>query len=148
MKSKKKRLIKKSNQPTEEFIKDFIGDDAWNRLMSFEDMLKVNYDLFREIKYPFGNDYGWGFRYSHKKKLLLYVFFEEDGFCCTISINDKGAKEVEAKLNNFLPKTQSLWENRYPCGELGGWIHYSVESDKELPDIISLIGVKVKPKRA
>lgn len=88
--------------------------------MGFEDMLKLNYDLFREIKYPFGNDYGWGFRYSHKKKLLLYVFFEEDGFCCTISINDKGAEEIESILSDLLPKTQNLWINRYPCGKLGG----------------------------
>lgn len=143
----KKRLSEKSNQPSEEFIKMFMGDDAWSRLMHFEDMLKRYYDLSREIKFPFGNDYGWSFRYAHKNTLLLYVFFEEHGFCCTISINDKGAQEVESILSDLHPKIQTLWKNRYPCGDFGGWIHHSVEADNELPDLIRLICIKVKPKR-
>lgn len=143
----KKRLNDKSYQPTEEFIKDFIGDSAWRQLMRLEDMLKSNYNLFREIKFPYGNNDGWGFRYTHKKRLLFYAFFEENGFCCTISINDKGAQEIESKLSDFLPETQNLWKNRYPCGDFGGWIHYSVESDEELSDLIRLVGVKVKPKK-
>lgn len=94
-----------------------------------------------------GNDYGWSFRYVHKKTLLLYVFFEENGFCCTISINDKGAQKVESILNDLSPEIQSVWNNRYPCGDFGGWIHYSVEADYELPDLIRLISIKVKPKK-
>lgn len=143
----KKRLTEKFHQPPEGLIKIFMGEDAWNRLMRFEDMLKVNYDLSREIKFPFGNDYGWGFRYVHKKTLLLYVFFEENGFCCTISINDKGAHKVESILSDLHPEIQTLWNNRYPCGDYGGWIHYSVDTDYELPDLIRLIGIKVKPKK-
>ena len=143
----KKRLTEKLHQPPEEFIRIFMGDDAWSRLMRFEDMLKENYDLSREIKFPFGNEYGWSFRYIHKKSLLLYVFFEENGFCCTISINDKGAHEVESILNDLQPETQTVWNNRYPCGDFGGWIHYSVEADNELFDIIRLVGIKVKPKK-
>jgi len=143
----KRRLTEKSHQPQEEFIRVFMGDDAWSRLMRFEDMLKANYDLSREIKFPFGNDYGWSFRYTHKKSLLLYVFFEENGFCCTISINDKGAQEVESILSDLQPEIQTLWNNRYPCGDFGGWIHHSVETDNELPDLIRLIGIRVKPKK-
>jgi hypothetical protein len=125
-----------------------MGDDAWERLMRFEDMLRERYDLYREMKFPFGNEYGWGFRYSHKKLLLLYVFFEKNGFCLTISINDKGAQQVEAILGDLLSETQALWKNRYPCGDSGGWIHYSALSDDVLPDIIRLIGIKVKPRKA
>lgn len=143
----KKRLTDKFHQPSEEFIKIFVGNDAWSRLMRFENMLKVNYDLSREIKFPFGKDYGWSFRYIHKKTLLLYVFFEENGFCCTISINDKGAQKVESILNDLCPGIQTVWKNRYPCGDFGGWIHYSVETDNELTDLIRLIGIKVKPKK-
>lgn len=144
----KKRLTEKFHQPSEKFIKSFMGDDAWDLLMRFENMLKVHYDLSREIKFPFGNDYGWSFRYVHKKTLLLYVFFEEKGFCSTISINDKGAQKVESILSNLCPEIQTVWKNRYPCGDYGGWIHHSVEADYELPDLIRLIGIKVKPKKA
>jgi hypothetical protein len=75
---------------------------------------------------------------------LLYVFFEENGFCSTLSISDKGAPQVEAMQSELLPVTQALWKNRYPCGSLGGWIHYSVKADEELYDLIRLVGVKVK----
>jgi hypothetical protein len=128
-----------------------MGNDPWQRLMLFENLLREKYALNREIKFPFGNNYGWSFRYTHNKTLLLYVFFEENGFCCTISISGKGAVEVEAMLKELNPKLQTMWENRYPCGyhgeHYGGWIHYSIENDDELLDIIRLIGVKVKPKK-
>lgn len=143
----KKRFTEKYQQPPEELIRLFMGDDAWQRLMRFEEMLRERYDLSREMKYPFGNEYGWGFRYSHKKSLLLYVFFEEGGFCCTISINDAGAREVDVMLGDLLPEIQWIWINRYACGADGGWINRSVDSDEELPDLVRLIGVKVKPKK-
>lgn len=142
----KRRLTEKSLEPTEEHIRLFLGETAWERLLRFEGMLRERYDLNRELKFPFGNDYGWGFRYSHKKALLLYVFFEEEGFCCTISINDKGAQKVAAILNDLLPEIQSIWINRYPCGTDGGWLNRSVASDDELPDLLRLVGVKVKAK--
>lgn len=143
----KKRLTEKFHQPTEEFIRLFMGDDAWQRLMRFEEMLRERYDLNREMKFPFGNEYGWGFRYAHKKALLLYIFFEEGGFCCTISINDTGAQKVEAMLGDLLPEIQAIWLNRYACGADGGWLNRSVASNDELPDLIRLVGVKVKPKK-
>lgn len=143
----KKRITEKFNQPTEGFVQLFMGDDAWQRLMRFEEMLRERYDLNREMKFPFGNEYGWGFRYSHKKSLLLYVFFEEGGFCCTISINDAGAQEVEAMLGDLLSEIQAIWINRYAYGADGGWLNRSVVSDDELPDLVRLVGVKVKPKK-
>jgi len=148
----KKRLIEKAYPPNEEFIQSCMSNDAWRRLMTFEELLRERYNLNREIKFPFGNDYGWGFRYTHNKALLLYVFFEENGFCCTISIGGKGAIEVEKIFHELNPKLQTMWKNRYPCGyhgeHYGGWIHYSVERDDELLDMIRLVGVKkVKGRR-
>lgn len=145
--NKQVRLTEKYQKPPEAFIRVFMGKEAWERLMCFEEMLRERYDLSREIKFPFGNEYGWSFRYAHKKSLLLYVFFEEGGFCCTISINDKGAQEVEAMFGDLLPEIQACWINRYACGADGGWIHHSVVSDDELPDLVRLAGVKVKPKK-
>lgn len=143
----KERLTNKDVMPTQEVINSFIGDESAKRLSLFEKMLGENYDLNRELKFPFGNNYGWAYRYTHKKSLLLNVFFEKGGFCCTLSINDKGAEVVDTIIDTMLPETKVLWENRYPCGKIGGWIHYSVSNDKELKDIIQLLSVKVKPKK-
>lgn len=142
----KKRLTEKAHQPTEVLVQALLGDVAWQRLMCFEEMLQERYSLNREMKFPFGERHGWGFRYSHKKALLLYVFFEESRFCCTISINDTRAQQVEAMLGDLQPKTQDLWLHRYPCGANGGWLHYPVASDEEMLDLIQLVGVKVNPK--
>lgn len=146
--TEKKRLTEKAQPPTEEEVRQFIGDDAWQRLARFEALLRERYDLTRELKFPFGPSYGWGFRYGHKKSLLLYVFFEEGGFCCTISINDHGAPKVESMLKDMRPEMQVLWANRYPCGKNGGWIHYSVNRDEELADLIRFVSAKVKGKKS
>jgi hypothetical protein len=49
-------------------------------------------------------------------------------------------------IHELLPEIQTIWTNRYACGAEGGWLNRSVESDNELPDLVRLIGVKVKPK--
>ena len=145
--SAKKRLFEKTHQPTEGEIKSFIGNNAWQQLMNFESMLHKCYNLNREIKFPFGNNYGWSFRYTHNKTLLLYVFFEEGGISCTLSISDKGAPKAEAMQGDLQPDIQQLWKNRYPCGDIGGWIHCSIEDGKELSDIVKLLSAKVNYKK-
>lgn len=144
---KQSRLKEKAHQPTEDFIQLYMGEDTWNRLMRFEAMLRERYDLNREMRFPFGNEYGWGFRYAHKKSLLLYTFFEKDSFCCTLSINDAGALAVEAMLGDLRPEVQRIWTNRYGCGADGGWLNLSVVSDDVLPDLVRLVAVKVKPNK-
>lgn len=143
----KERWVERHPQPTEELVRTFMGADAWRRLMRLEELLRERYDLHREMKFPFGNEYGWSFRYTHKKALLLYVFFEKGGFCCTLSINDAGAPKVEAMLNELRPEIQSAWKSRYACGAEGGWLNRSVASHGELPDLVRLAGVKVKQKK-
>jgi len=143
----KERLTNKKVVPDQETVNRFLGRKGVSRLSLFEKMLRKNYDLSRELKFPFGTNYGWAYRYTHKKALLLHVFFEKNGFCCTVSINDCGAGVVAEIINSMLPKTQELWANRYPCGKEGGWIHYSVTKDEELQDIIQLAGCKIKPKK-
>lgn len=146
-KIEKERLLSKEASPTQEIMNNLLGEEGMRLLTLFEKMLQENYDLNRELKFPFGNSYGWSYRYTHKKALLLYLFFEKGGFCCTVSINDRGAETVNEIINTMLPKTKELWANRYPCGKEGGWVNYSVSSDEELKDIIRLVGCKVKPKK-
>ncbi len=145
-KVEKERMLNKEEIPTQETINNLLGEEGMHRLMLFEKMLRENYDLNRELKFPFGNSYGWAYRYTHKKALLLYIFFEKNGFCCTVSINDGGAGMVNEIIGIMLPKTKTLWANRYPCGKEGGWVNYSVYGDEELQDIIRLVACKVKPK--
>lgn len=136
------RLIDKQQPPTEGQIHQFIGADALGLLAQFEEGLSQRYDLKRELRFPFGKQYGWGYRYAHKKTLLCYLFFEKGGIACTLSINDKGASKVEALFDQLQPHMQELWHQRYPCGKVGGWLHPKIKTNQDVADILLLIGAK------
>lgn len=103
--------------------------------------------MVRELKYPFGSDYGWGYKYSHKQAHLCYAFFETGAVTVTLQLGDKAVPALEALLPGMLPKTRELWASRYPCGKSGGWVHYRVLDTSELDDVFELIKIKKRPKR-
>ena len=141
------RMLDKRKKPTEELIARTLGTECAARMRTLESYLGRTYALTRELRFPFGNNYGWGYKYAHGRKHLCYLFFEEGAFTVTLQIGDDGAPAVEAALPGLLPQTQALWAKRYPCGDLGGWIHYRVLADAELPDLQTLIRIKVKPPK-
>ena len=53
------------------------------------------------------------------------------------------AEQIIAEMS---PKARELWANRYPCGDIGGWIHYRVLEDEELEEVISFVNAKRAPK--
>jgi hypothetical protein len=138
------RILSK-DAPSEQQIADTLKS-ASEYLNSLEAFLCTNYDITRELKYPFGKDYGWGYKYSHKQTHLCYVFFESGAITVTLQLGDKLVPALEALLPRLLPKTQQLWASRYPCGEHGGWVHYRIQSDEELGDVYKLISIKKRPK--
>ena len=141
------RLLDKSIMPDEARIQEHLGEESHKRLVAMERRLQVDYQLSRELKFPFGNSYGWGYKFSHKSSHLCYAFFEKNAFTIMLQIGDKQVSLLESRLSGFLRKTQELWENRYPCGERGVWIHYRVLADDELTDVIKLLAIRKKPFR-
>ena len=139
------RMTDKNAVPDEASIKEYIGEKSSERLASLEEKLNKNYQISRELKFPFGNSYGWGYKYSHKSAHLCYVFFEKGAFTVTLQIGDKEVPLAEKVISSMLERTQELWANRYPCGEHGGWVHYRVLSDDEIGDVFGLIAVRKKP---
>lgn len=139
------RLLDKSVIPDEATIREHLGEESFKRLADMENLLRENYQLSREMKFPFGNSYGCGYKYSHKSSHLCYVFFEKNTFTVMLQIGDNKVSLLENQLSSFLQKTQDLWDSRYPCGEHGGWIHYRVFADDELADVIKLLTIRKKP---
>ena len=139
------RMLDKFNEPTAEQVKDYLGSESYKRLVALEDYLKSRYLLSKEMRFPFGSNYGWGYKYSHKTAHLCYAFFEKDAFTVTLQIGDKQVHLVEDMFNTLSHKTRELWNIRYPCGEHGGWVHYRVLGDDDLTDICKLIEAKKKP---
>jgi hypothetical protein len=138
------RMLDTDRQPTLEEIHETIGSNGVKLLEELEGFLTNHYDLLSEVRFPFGNNYGWGMKYSHKSKHLCYIFFEKGAFTVTIQLGKKELPALQEKLPALSPKTNEIWENRYPCGD-GGWIHYRVLIQLDLQDIKELITVKIKP---
>lgn len=140
------RMLDKRKKPTEEAIARYLGEESAARLRALEAHLAAQYNLTRELRFPFGNNYGWGYKLSDGRKHLCYVFFEEGAFTVTLQIGDGSVPAMEERLPSLLPQTQKLWADRYPCGDNGGWMHYRVLSDEVLPDIFALINIKAPPR--
>lgn len=107
--------------------------------------VKKQYDLKKELKFPFGNNYGWGYKYSHKATHLCYAFFEKEAFTILIQIGDNQVSIIESMINTLSEKTKELWETRYPCGNHGGWIQYRILGEEDFLNVIKFINVKKCP---
>lgn len=141
------RLSDKTRTPTPAEIEVFIGVEAQHQLAALEGQLAARYDLSRELRFPFGKDYGWGYKFSHKSAHLLYVFFARGVLVATLQIGDAQVAKLEVALPGLSLKAQQLWKNRYPCGKQGGWIHYEIDADDDLSDVLALVAIRKKPAR-
>lgn len=72
-----------------------MGKEAYERLLMFDDIIHQRYHIVKELKFPFGNEYGWDYKYAHRSKHLCYAFFEKGAFNVMIQI---GKNEVSRLL--------------------------------------------------
>jgi len=136
-------MLDKKNKPTDAQVEAYMGAEAAERLRKFESYLQSNYDLAREMRFPYGNSYGWGYKYSHKSAHLCDVFFEDGAF--TVMLQVGKAKAVEEVMTELSPMAQELWAERHPCGTGGGWIHYQVLDDSAVSDVCKFVYARKKP---
>lgn len=136
------RNLDKEHQPDTTEIKRFIGNENHDRLMALLEELNKHYDLQKELRFPFGNTYGWGYKISHKKTHLCYLFFEKGAFSLMVQIGDKQIANLELVYDRLSSKAKVEWKDRYPCGEIGGWVNHRVLDDADINDVLLLIQAK------
>lgn len=141
------RMLDKARRPEPGQICAYIGADAYGRLSALETALAARYDLTKELRFPFGNSYGWGYKYAHKSNHLCYAFFEKGAFTIMVQIGDRQVPALDRELTELSEKAQDLWAGRYPCGEKGGWVRDRVLCDTDLEDVLRLIQCKKPPVR-
>jgi len=135
-------MLNKQTIPAEDEINKFIGKKSVENIESIKKSLEKIFDINVELKFPFGNNYGWGYKVSNKSKHLFYIFFEKNSITVTLQINKiKTEKEME-KYNKLSEEGKKYWEARYPCGENGGWIHYRIINKEQLKDLGLFLGIK------
>lgn len=136
------RMLDKTNEPTFTELLHFCGEagELWREVESF---LQANYDLEKEIRFPYGKDYGWGVSYKHRGKHICDIHAEANAFTVFFQIRSDAIDTVKEGLSEYALK---VWDNRYPCGS-GGWMRYRVTAKEQLADIQKLLPAKVKPKK-
>jgi hypothetical protein len=135
-------MLNKNIVPTVKEIKEYIGKQAVENSELLKNSLKKIFELNIELKFPFGNNYGWGYKVSNKSKHMFYLFFEKDSFTVMLQINKISTEKEMEKYNKLSDEGKEYWNNRYPCGENGGWIHYRVLNKKHLQDIVLFLSIR------
>ena len=136
------RMLNKQIVPTEDDIKEYIGKKSVENIEIIKKSLVKTFEINMELKFPFGNNYGWGYKVSNKSKHLFYIFFEKGSITIMLQINKiKTEKEME-KYNKLSEEGKEYWENRYPCGDNGGWIKYRIINKKQLKDIGIFLSIR------
>jgi hypothetical protein len=137
------RMLNKEIVPKENTIKEFIGEKAFENINLIKDALEKIMEIKMELRFPYGNKYGWGYKISDiKNKHLFDLFFEKGSINIMLRIQIKTETEIE-KYNKLSDEGKEYWENKYPCGN-GGWIHYRVINKKHLKDIGIFLCIKTK----
>jgi hypothetical protein len=140
--SKYERMLDKKTVPTEEKINKHIGNKAVENIEKIKCCLSNIFEIKIELKFPFGNNYGWGYKISNKSKHLFYIFFEKGSINIMLQISGiKTEKDME-RYNKLSEEGKDYWENKYPCGKNGGWIHYRIMNKKQLKDIGLFLSIK------
>jgi hypothetical protein len=136
-------MLNKQAVPTEDEINDYIGEKAVKHIELIKNSLGKIFEIKSELKFPFGNNYGWGYKISAKSKHLFYLFFERGSITIMLQIkkNIKTETQIE-KYNCLSEEGKDYWKNSYPCGENGGWIHYRITNENQLKDIGIFLSVK------
>ena len=136
------RMLNKQDVPTFDDLIRYSGECGvlWLALDKYlEDELRAS----RQIRFPYGNKYGWSAKYSVKNKHICDVFAENGAFAALFQISDAAMTTVYDALDAY---AKNIWEDKYPCAS-GGWIEYRVLNEAHLRDLEKIISAKVRKGR-
>ena len=133
------RLLNKNEPPTFDDLIRYSSEsgELWIALDKYmEDEFKAT----RQIRFPYGNKYGWSAKYSVKSKHICDVFAENGAFTAHFQVSTAAIESVYSELDAY---ARDVWENKYPCAS-GGWIQFRVLDKNQLNDLKKIIKVKIK----
>ena len=131
------RMLEKDKKPSLDELAGYCGENG-ARFRALNDHLSAQYATTQEIRFPYGNRYGWCVTHRKGKKLICDVFAEAGAFTVMLRLSDRQFAAVSPVLQ---ADTQREIDNRYPCGD-GGWLHYRVTDDQRQRDIERLLREK------
>lgn len=131
------RMLNKQKQPTFDEFTAHCGD--CKALFEKTDVfLTGQLKAEKEMRFPYGNHYGWGMKYFIKARHICDIFAENGAFTVMLRLTDAQFNKI---YDDALPKTKELIDHKYPCGS-GGWIHYRVLDEQQLEDVCKMLRIK------
>ncbi|MCQ2082868.1 MAG: DUF3788 domain-containing protein [Lachnospiraceae bacterium] len=135
------RMLDKSINPQYSDLVGFCGTQG-EMFDRFNDWVRTNFETDAEIKFPYGNSYGWCVSHHKKSKLICNVFPEKDAFCVMVRKTNKQFSEVYDKVSE---QAKEVIDNKYPCND-GGWIHFRVTDEASYADIVKIMEADLFPR--
>ena len=138
------RMIDKTQEPTEEEMTIFIGEQAGNAWVELRHFIEDNYDFVPETAF-YGAKYGWAVRYRRSGRTLCSLFPEKGGFSVLIVLGRKDSEkalsmrdELSTRMNTILRSTEQLHDGR--------WLWIRMLAMNDVDDVKKLLQTKRKPK--
>ena len=132
------RMRNKQETPTFDDLIRYSGysGSLW---LELDRRIVEKYNASKQIRFPYGKNYGWSVKYSIKSKHIGDVFAENGAFTALFQISTKAVDTVYDELNTY---AKDVWADKSPCAS-GGWIQFRVLNEEQLQDLEKLIHAKV-----
>ena len=131
-------MLNKQVVPTFDELIRYCGDNGvlWLKL---DKRMEEKYNVSRQIRFPYGKDYGWSIKYSIKSKHICDLFAENGAFAALFQVSDKAVDTIYNELGTY---AKEVWADKNPCAS-GGWIEFRVINEQQLQDLEKIIHAKV-----
>lgn len=138
------RLSDKSNQPTHDDIKNWVGEtlDLWENI---HDFISQNYDFNRELAF-FSKNYGWTVRYRKAKKTLASFFPERSAFSVLLVLGKDEAEKVDQIRSELDMDFLTVFDHTEQLHD-GRWLWIRILNRDNLDSLIKVLMIKRKPKK-
>ena len=100
------RMLDKKTAPTDADFIAHCGTCA-GLFTALDEFLTGEGRAQKTLRFPYGNHYGWGYKYSVKNKHLCDIFAEKDAFTVMVRLSDAQFSEI--------------YESLLDCGKEYGW---------------------------
>jgi len=130
-------MLNKQETPTFDDLIRYSGDrgSLW---LALDKYMEEQYNVTKQIRFPYGKDYGWSVKYSIKSKHICDVFAENGAFTALFQVSEKAVDTIYDALGTY---AKDIWADKSPCAG-GGWIEFRVLDEEQLQDLEKIIHAK------
>ena len=141
------RMTDPENSPDDSAISDWLGDKAHKHWKELAQRIELNYPEVFKPEWLFGGKkHGWSLRYKKSKSFCTFIP-EKGRFALLIVFGKNEREKVELVRANLSRDTQKKYDAAETYHD-GKWLLLTVDSERTLNDVMQLLAVKRKSKKA